>query len=130
MTGLNRGEKIALALFALFCGLTLIWAVKTSRPGIAVSAPAEQSAELTGADGETSDELAPDEKVNINTASAAELQKLPGVGEILAGRIVEYRRENGGFAAAEDIMKVDGVGRGKFDAMKQHIAVDAQGGSA
>ena len=68
--------------------------------------------------------------MNINTASAAELQKLPGVGEILAGRIVEYRLENGGFAAAEDIMKVDGVGRGKFDAMKQHIAVDAQGGSA
>lgn len=61
--------------------------------------------------------------ININTASAAELRALPGVGDALAGRIVAYREEHGPFARPEDVMRVSGIGQGKFDAMKGLITV-------
>ncbi|MBR3569647.1 MAG: helix-hairpin-helix domain-containing protein, partial [Oscillibacter sp.] len=61
--------------------------------------------------------------VNINTAGAAELRALPGVGDALAGRIVAYREEHGAFARIEDVMRVSGIGQGKFDAMKDLITV-------
>ena len=49
-------------------------------------------------------------KININTASATLLDTLPGIGPVLAERIVAYREENGPFAKAEDIGLVEGIG--------------------
>lgn len=120
---LSRGEKVALALLALFLAGLLLWAVRASRPGIAVQAAAAPAAVLAGGDGETSDELAPGEIVNINTASAAELEKLPGIGTVLAGRIAADREANGPFAAIGDIQRVAGIGEAKFDALKDYITV-------
>ena len=48
--------------------------------------------------------------VNINTATAEELEALPGIGPTLAGRIVAWREENGGFRSPEELTKVDGMG--------------------
>ena len=59
--------------------------------------------------------------ININTASAAEISDLPGIGETLAGRVIAFREENGDFADIEDIMKVSGIGEGKFAAIKDYI---------
>lgn len=59
--------------------------------------------------------------VNINSASAAELMTLPGIGEVFAERIVMYRAENGPFNRLEDIMRVSGISKGKFDAIKDYI---------
>jgi competence protein ComEA len=53
---------------------------------------------------------APAGKVNINTATAQQLTALPGVGEKLAARIVEYRQKAGGFKAVTELMNVQGVG--------------------
>lgn len=61
--------------------------------------------------------------MNINTATAQELTQLDGIGEVIAQRIVEYRSENGAFAAVEDIMNVKGIGEKKFAAIKPHISV-------
>jgi len=120
---LSRGEKVALALLALFLAGLLLWAVRASRPGIAVQAAAAPAAVLAGGDGETSDELAPGEIVNINTASASELEKLPGIGTVLAGRIAADREANGPFTAIGDIQRVAGIGEAKFDALKDYITV-------
>jgi competence protein ComEA len=65
----------------------------------------------------------PSPKVNINTATAQELDTLPGVGEATAARIIEYRRQNGFFAAIEDIMNVSGIGEAKFNAIRDLITV-------
>lgn len=62
--------------------------------------------------------------VNINTAQTGELQTLPGIGEVIAGRIIEYRNANGPFASVEDICNVKGIGQAKFEGMKDLICVD------
>jgi len=53
-------------------------------------------------------------QVNINTAGAEQLQELPGIGPAMAGRIVGYRQQTGGFQKAEDLMSVGGIGPKKF----------------
>ena len=63
--------------------------------------------------------------VNINTASAGELEALPGIGAKTAGRIVEYRQKNGPFKKIEELMNVRGVGEKNFLRLKGQITVAA-----
>lgn len=62
-------------------------------------------------------------KVNINTATAAEFETLPGIGPALAQRIVEYRQAHGPFARIEDLKKVSGIGDKMFERIKDLITV-------
>lgn len=62
-------------------------------------------------------------KVNINTATSEELQRLPGVGESIANRILTYRKENGKFSAIEDLKNVSGIGDAKFNNISQYIYI-------
>jgi competence protein ComEA len=66
---------------------------------------------------------APAVVVNLNTATAADLEKLPGVGPAMAQRIVEYRQKNGEFKKIEDLMNVKGVGERSFLRLKPLITV-------
>jgi competence protein ComEA len=68
--------------------------------------------------------------VNINTASAAELDALPGIGAKMAERIVEYRQKNGPFKKVEDLMNVRGVGEKNFLKLKPQITVGTRGEGA
>jgi len=52
--------------------------------------------------------------INLNTATAAELEKLPGIGQKVAARIVEYRQKNGPFKKVEELMNVQGIGEKSF----------------
>lgn len=61
--------------------------------------------------------------ININTATAEELDSLPGVGPSTAAAIVEDRERNGPFASPEDLMRVSGIGEGKFSKLKDQIRV-------
>jgi len=63
------------------------------------------------------------EKVNVNTASAGELEKLPQIGPKIAQRIIDFRKENGGFKRIEDIMKVKGIGEKIFGRIKDLITI-------
>lgn len=62
--------------------------------------------------------------ININTASVEELSILDGIGESLAAEIISYREQSGGFKKPEDIMKVKGIGKGKFEKIRNKIKVE------
>lgn len=61
--------------------------------------------------------------ININTADADELQKLPRIGPKMALRIIDYRKENGKFKRIEDIMKVRGIGEKTFQGFEDKITI-------
>ncbi len=61
--------------------------------------------------------------VNINTATATELQTLPGIGASVATRILEYRQKNGGFKKVEDLMNIRGIGEKTFLKLKPLITI-------
>ncbi len=63
--------------------------------------------------------------VNLNTATQAQLETLPGIGASTATRILEYRQKNGGFKKVEDLMNVRGVGEKSFLKLKPLITVSA-----
>ena len=67
---------------------------------------------------------APGGLININTASQSELESLPGIGPVLAQRIIEYRQSHGPFSNAEEIMDVSGIGPGIFKKIKDLITVN------
>ena len=85
--------------------------VSTQNPVVNIDTPVLPPGSLKNDDG----------KININTASKNELMDLPGIGPALADNIVEYRNNNGIFKEIEDIMKVSGIGTGRFDRIKDKI---------
>jgi competence protein ComEA len=85
----------------------------SSTPGHTASSSSEKA----------SSKLAPGERININTASAEELDRLPGIGPAKAKAIVDYRTQNGEFKAPEDIQKVKGIKAGEFNKLKDYIKV-------
>ena len=62
-------------------------------------------------------------KININTASAAELDKLPGIGPTYAQRIIEYRESKGGFKSISEIQNIKGIGPKTFEKLKDMIEI-------
>ena len=72
----------------------------------------------------------PTGKVNINTATAQQLAELPGVGDKLAARIVEYRQKAGGFKSAQELMNVQGVGEKNFARLQPHLTVGGDAAKA
>lgn len=61
--------------------------------------------------------------VNLNVASQAELETLPGIGPATAKKIIEYRQENDGFKAAEEIQAVSGIGPKSYEKLKDKITI-------
>ena len=62
--------------------------------------------------------------ININTASAEELAEfLPGIGEVKARKIVEYREVSGGFISVDELIKVDGIGEKTLDHIKAYCRI-------
>jgi competence protein ComEA len=86
------------------------------REGEAVAPPA-------GATGAAQPGAAAGALVNVNAASASDLQTLPRIGPALAQRIVDWRDAHGRFTAPADLMKVSGIGQTLFDGLKDLITL-------
>jgi competence protein ComEA len=63
--------------------------------------------------------------LNLNTATVAQLEALPGIGKSTAERIIEYRQKSGGFKKVEDLMNVKGIGEKSFLKLKPLVTVAA-----
>lgn len=124
----NKVSVLLAVVTALFVGFTLgLFVGRNTGSGtvtLAVS-PQMQTAPTTAATAAA--ETVPEETVsfpvNINTADVDTLTALPGIGQVLAERIVAYRRQNGPFRVIEEITKVEGIGEKKAEAILELITV-------
>ncbi len=68
-------------------------------------------------------QAAPLERVNLNTATQLELESLPGIGPVLARRIIDYREQEGGFKKTQDLVRVYGIGSKTYESLKNRVTV-------
>ena len=64
-----------------------------------------------------------DEKVDINTATVKELKTIPGIGQVIAERIVEYRETERAFSTVDDLLNVKGIGKATLEKIRAYIIV-------
>ena len=88
-----------------------------AKPVIPDNIESDRPAETIGS------QRAGDGKININLASQSELTDLPGIGAVLASRIIDYRRQNGDFFKIEDLRNVSGIGEKRYEAIQDKITV-------
>lgn len=86
--------------------------------GTSTGSPASSTSSESG-----SSEQGSGEKINLNTANVADLQKLTGIGEKKAEQIIAYREQKGSFKKIEDLMQVSGIGEKTFASLKDQLAV-------
>ena len=111
---------------ALFAGLTLGLFLGRNPAGssVTVSVPAQLASAAAPEETQTEPSAqAASLPVNINTADAAELAALPGIGKVLAQRILDYRRVYGDFSAVEQLTNVEGIGEGKLETILELITI-------
>ena len=116
MRGVGKITKTEIGLLLLavvfFLGMTTLHLTQQRMPegGYEVTTILRRSVEETAV-----------EKVNINTADAEELETVPGIGEVLAQRILTYREEHGAFREAEELMNVEGIGNKTLETIRECI---------
>jgi len=104
---------IAAVLLALCIGYTVFYEPPISDPAAVI---ATDSAISSAASGSYS-------KIHLNTATAAQLKNLKGVGNALAGRIIQYRKEHGGFHSVEELKQVKGIGDKLYVQIKDQLVL-------
>ena len=92
----------------------------SSKNGSSAKKPAPKKAKAPSPPGKIT---AAEGRININIGSISQLKRLPGIGDVTAQKIIDYRDTHGEFTRIEDIMKVNGIGKAKFDAMKDLIEI-------
>jgi competence ComEA-like helix-hairpin-helix protein len=126
----NRRERVVLLLLvAAFVAGTGVFYWKRVRLGHA--AALNPIAIVGAAPGATvPDSTARSRRLDINQATLGELDKLPGIGPVLAARIVEYRQRKGGFRSVTELRAVSGIGEKRFSAIKDVVTVGSPAESA
>lgn len=62
-------------------------------------------------------------KISLNSATAEQLEELPGIGEVTAGNILDWRGRHGGFTAVEQLREVDGIGERRLAVLRERVTV-------
>jgi competence protein ComEA len=86
-----------------------------------VGLPQPSAAVPAGPEGTTGS--ASGQPVNLNTASASDLEALPGIGPVLAQRVIDWRTQHGGFTSIDQLREISGLGGKKYDALAPLVRV-------
>lgn len=111
----RRVRSFPLVFFCYALALTSVSCVKLPRqragvvPGLITSEPSSSTDDTP--------------RININTASLAELERLPGIGSGLATRIIEHRARHGAFRRVEHLIIVRGISQRRFEALRPFVTV-------
>ena len=129
MAAMTRFDKIVLGLTAAFLVVTGGYFVSGQlgeaeyQVTVSKQVPAV-SASLPEVEDGYPDSLLEGEVIDLNTASAADLTRLPGIGEKRAQAIVDYRTEHGPFQSAEQLLEVSGIGEATLEGLLDYITLD------
>ena len=127
----NRQAHFIIGLALFVCLLLMFGAFFAAPPvqilvsdGSPVSSAAEEISESSSAVSTVSVASEASGPLNINTATADELETLPNIGPVLAQRIIDYRNQIGRFSFAEQLLDVEGIGEKTFAGIKDYITVE------
>lgn len=87
-------------------------------------AATQQATTTASSQGSVMQQVLAEGSININTATADELDGLPGIGPVMSARIIEYREENGLFKTVDELKSVSGIGEKSFEKLKEYITVE------
>ena len=104
----------ALGILAILVAHTAFSSTQLEEPVIRVELPGESSEAPVLSAG----------SVNLNTCTKEELTALPGIGNTLAKRILEYRTVHGRFQSVEELLQVEGIGEEKFEAIREYLTIE------
>lgn len=131
LTKLERYIVVVTVFFVAFTGIWF-WVQNSRREVVRVTvsrtAAAAESVE-TAPDNEAPGML-PGERLNVNTASAEDLERLPGIGEKRAADIIAYREANGPFEYPEQLTEVPGIGEATMQGLLDYITTEDPGGGS
>ena len=126
MGRVRTGEKLALLLavsFFVLCALRF-WLVHGRGEPWQVSGTKNETAAVSQVEqAQWPESLLPGERIDLNTAPAAELSRLPQIGENRARAIVTWREKHGPFRTAGQLMKVPGISRELFGQISEYVTV-------
>ena len=122
-----RAALYALAVLLIFSAV-MLFMTRSGSSGVAVHTAANATREeiLTGRDSEytTHYEFLPDERININTASSKELERLDGIGETRAAAIIDRREKNGPYTDISELLELEEIPESVYNEIKDYITVD------
>lgn len=123
---LHQQTCILIAIACLFCAGILLYQVFFQGPVIYQKSGEDRPESSVFSSSEPEPSASSDTAttlINLNTATAEELNTLPGIGPARAQAIITYREEQGEFYTIEQVMEVDGIGEGIFEQIREFITV-------
>ena len=116
----NRVFALAMALIAVLTLWTAAaqWLTRPRLPQLAIAVTSQTS--------RTVEEALTDGRLDLNAATAQELDTLPGIGPVLSQRIVQLREERGGFSSKEELLDVEGIGEVTLEKIRPYLYLEGE----